>query len=157
MMEYYCTGGVLQYASGHLTPIELLHVHRVREGERVAKASPSPASHHTHGWGRNAATLTYCSYLWVYDRWAQHVAGPPVIQPKAGVVKAPELSSRGRGRCNQTSRCCTSWCDTSKHCTQYISIICVHWCINYNACMHAVTFLLILACVDLMHLAKFWL
>ena len=35
MMEYYCTGGVLQYASGHLTPIELLHVHHVREGERV--------------------------------------------------------------------------------------------------------------------------
>ena len=51
MMEYYCTGGVLQYASGHLTPIELLHVHRVREGERVAKASPSPASHHAHGRG----------------------------------------------------------------------------------------------------------
>ena len=40
MMEYYCTGGVLQYASGHLTPIELLHVHRVREGERVAKLLP---------------------------------------------------------------------------------------------------------------------
>ena len=36
MMEYYCSGGVLQYASGHLTPIELLHVHRVWEGERVA-------------------------------------------------------------------------------------------------------------------------
>ena len=49
MMEYYCTGGVLQYASGHLPPIELLHVHRVREGERVAKASPSLASHHAHG------------------------------------------------------------------------------------------------------------
>ena len=28
----------------------------------------------------------------VYDRWAQNVAGPPVIQPKAGAVKAPELS-----------------------------------------------------------------
>ena len=54
MMEYYCTGGALQYASGHLTPIELLHVHRVREGERVAKASPSLASHHTHGRGRDA-------------------------------------------------------------------------------------------------------
>ena len=27
---------------------ELLHVHRVREGERVAKASPSPVSHHAH-------------------------------------------------------------------------------------------------------------
>ena len=39
MMEYYCSGGVLQYASGHLTPIELLHVHRVREGERVANES----------------------------------------------------------------------------------------------------------------------
>ena len=44
MMEYYCTGGVLQYPSGHLTPIELLHVHRVREGERVVKASPSLVS-----------------------------------------------------------------------------------------------------------------
>ena len=54
MMVYYCTGGVLQYASGHLTPIELLHVHRVREGERVAKASPSLASHHAHGQGRDA-------------------------------------------------------------------------------------------------------
>ena len=53
-MEYYCSGGVLQYASGHLTPIELLHVHRVREGERVAKASPSLASHHAHGRGRDA-------------------------------------------------------------------------------------------------------
>ena len=39
MMEYYCSGGVLQYASGHLTPIELLHVHRVWEGERVANKS----------------------------------------------------------------------------------------------------------------------
>ena len=56
MMEYYCTGGVLQYASGHLTPIELLHVHRVREGERVAKAS------------------TYCSCLCVHDRWANRSA-----------------------------------------------------------------------------------
>ena len=54
MMEYYCTRGVLQYASGHLTPIELLHVHRVREGERVAKASPSLASHHAHERGRDA-------------------------------------------------------------------------------------------------------
>ena len=59
MMEYYCSGGVLQYASGHLTLDELLHVHSVREGERVAKASPSPASHHAHGRGRDAASLTY--------------------------------------------------------------------------------------------------
>ena len=59
MMEYYCTGGVLQYASGHLTPIELLHVHRVREGERVAKASPSLASHHAHGRGRDAPAFAY--------------------------------------------------------------------------------------------------
>ena len=58
MMEYYCSGGVLQYASGHLTPIELLHVHRVREGERVAKASPSLASHHAHGRGRDAPAFT---------------------------------------------------------------------------------------------------
>ena len=108
---YYCSG-VLQYASGHLTPNELLHVHPGREGERVAKASPSPASHHAHG--------------------------------------------RGRGHCNQTSHCCTSWRDTSKQCTRYISIICVYRCINYNTCMHAVTFLLILACVDLMHLEVVW-
>ena len=39
MMEYYYSGGVLQYASGHLTPIELLHGHRMREGERVEKES----------------------------------------------------------------------------------------------------------------------
>ena len=58
MMEYYYTRGVLQYASGHLTLIELLHVHRVREEERVAKASPSPASHYAHGRGRDAAALT---------------------------------------------------------------------------------------------------
>ena len=51
MMEYYCTRGVLQYASGHLTPIELLHVHRVQEGEHVAKASSSLASHHAMGEG----------------------------------------------------------------------------------------------------------
>ena len=52
MMEYYFSGGVLQYAFGHLTPIELLHVHRVREGERVAKASPRctvDATHHSTG------------------------------------------------------------------------------------------------------------
>ena len=30
--------------------------------------------------------------LWVYDRWAQNMADPPVIQPKAGAVKATELS-----------------------------------------------------------------
>ena len=92
MMVYYCTGGVLQYASGHLTPIELLHVHRVREGERVAKASPSPASHHTHGQGRDATSLTYCSCLCVYDRWSQQVVGAPIMQLKEGAVKAPELS-----------------------------------------------------------------
>ena len=39
MMEYYYSGGVLQYASGHLTPTELLHVHRVLEGERAANES----------------------------------------------------------------------------------------------------------------------
>ena len=54
MMVNYCTRGVLQYASGHLAPIELLHVHRVQEGERVVKAFPSLASHHTHGRGRDA-------------------------------------------------------------------------------------------------------
>ena len=59
MMEYYCSGGVLQYASRHLSPNELLHVHRVREGERVAKASPSLASHHAHGRGRDGVLLWY--------------------------------------------------------------------------------------------------
>ena len=39
MMEYYCSGGVLQYASGHLTLIELLHIHCMQEGERVANES----------------------------------------------------------------------------------------------------------------------
>ena len=77
--------------------------------KRVAKAPTSLASHHAHARGRDAASLTYCSSLCVYDRWAQQVVGPPVMQPKAGAVKAPELSPRGRGRCsNQTSRSCTS-------------------------------------------------
>ena len=40
----------------------------------------------------DAASLTQCTCLWVYDRWAQNVAGSPVIHPKAGAVKAPELS-----------------------------------------------------------------
>ena len=71
---------------------------------------------------RAAKPSTYCSYLCVYDRWAQQVVGPPIMQPKAGAVKAPELSPRGRGRCsNQISRSCTSWRDTSKHCTRYKS------------------------------------
>ena len=135
MMEYYCSGGVLQYASGHLTPNELLHVHCVREGERVAKASPSPASHHAHGRGRDVASLTNCSCLCVYDRWAQQVVGPPVMQPKAGAVKAPELSPRGRGRCsNQISRSCTSWRDTSKHCTRYKSFYTFQ--MDYFVCRH---------------------
>ena len=86
-----------------------MSIHLVREGYRVAKASTSPASHHAHARGRDAASLTYCSCLSVYDRWAQQVVGPPVMQPKAGAVKAPELSPRGRGRCsNQTSRSCTT-------------------------------------------------
>ena len=82
MMVCYSTGGVLQYASGHLTPIELLHVHRVREGERVAKASPSLASHQ-RSWAREGR-----SCVCVYDRWARQVCGQPVIQPKAGAVKS---------------------------------------------------------------------
>ena len=45
--------GTTVYACGNLTPNELLHVHRVREGERVAKASPSLASHNAHGRGRD--------------------------------------------------------------------------------------------------------
>ena len=58
-----------------------------------------------------------CTCLWLHDRRANHLLGPPVMQPKAGAVKAPELSPRGRGRrSNQISRSCTSWRDTSKHC-----------------------------------------
>ena len=95
MMEYYCNGGALQYASGHLTLNELLHVHRVREGECVAKASPSLASHHAHGRGRDVASLTYCSCLCVHDRWAQQAGGPPVMQPKAGAATGAQ-SARER-------------------------------------------------------------
>ena len=82
MMEYYYNGGVLQYASVHPTPIQLLHVHRVLEGERVVKASPSPASHHAHGRGRDAPAFA-CMTM-----WAQQVGGQPVIQQKAGAVKS---------------------------------------------------------------------
>ena len=60
--------------------------------KRVAKAPTSPACHHAHARGRDATSLTYCSSLCIYDRWAQQVVGPPVMQPKAGAVKAPELS-----------------------------------------------------------------
>ena len=35
----------------------------------------------------DAASLTYCTCLWVYDTWAQQVDGQPVIQPKAGAVE----------------------------------------------------------------------
>ena len=69
MMEYYCSGGVLQYASGHLTPIELLHVHRVREGERVAKASPSLASHHAHGRGKDAPAFACMTWVGPTGVW----------------------------------------------------------------------------------------
>ena len=72
MMEYYCSVGVLQYASGHLTPIELLHVHRVREGERVAKASPSLASHHAHGRGRDAPA--FACMTGGPNRWLAHLS-----------------------------------------------------------------------------------
>ena len=72
MMEYYYTGGVLQYASGHLTPIELLHVHCVREGERVAKASPSLASHHAHGRGRDAPA--FACMTGGPDRWVDNLS-----------------------------------------------------------------------------------
>ena len=86
MMEYYCTGGVLQYASGHLTPIELLHVHRVREGERVAKASPSLASHHAHGRGRDTPALACMTG--VPDRCVANLSYSQ---------RQVQLSPRGRG------------------------------------------------------------
>ena len=31
--------------------------------------------------------MTYGNCLWVNDTWAQGVAGPPIIQPKAGAVE----------------------------------------------------------------------
>ena len=86
MMEYYCTGGVLQYASGHLTPIELLHVHRVREGERVAKASPSHAGHQAHGRGRDAPT--FACMTCGPDRWVANLSYSQ---------RQVQLSPRGRG------------------------------------------------------------
>ena len=112
-MEYYCTGGVLQYASGHLTPIELLYVHRVREGERVAKASPSLASHHAHGRGRDAPG--------VYDRWARQVGGQPVIQPKAGAVE-------GRGVDGQHTREFNAVCTShiKAHASPIYEILCTY-------------------------------
>ena len=86
MMEYYYTGGVLQYATGHLTPIELLHVHRVREGERVAKASPSLASHHAHGRGRDAPAF------------ACMIGGPDrCVANLSYSQRQVQLSPRGRG------------------------------------------------------------
>ena len=50
-----------------------------------------------HRHGGDAASLTYCTYLWVYDMWAQWLDGQPVIQPKAGVVE-------GRGVDGQHAR-----------------------------------------------------
>ena len=86
MMVYYYTGGVLQYTSGHLTPIELLHVHGVREGERVAKASPSLASHHAHGRGGDAPAF------------ACMTGGPDrCVANQSYSERQVQLSRRGRG------------------------------------------------------------
>ena len=51
----------------------------------------------------DAASLTYCTCIWVNDTWAQQVADPPVIQPKAGVVE-------GRGVDGQHTRECNAVC-----------------------------------------------
>ena len=108
------TAGIIALAdAGFASRMDDMMVNSIRKfaavKKHVAEAPTSPASHHAHVRGRDAASLTYCSCLCVYDRWAQQVVGPPVMQPKAGVVKAPELSPRGRGRCsNQISRSCTS-------------------------------------------------
>ena len=40
---------------------------------------------------------TYYSCPGVHDRWAQQVVGPPVMQPKAGAVKAPSSVREGQG------------------------------------------------------------
>ena len=45
----------------------------------------------------DTTSFTYCTCLWVYDTWAQRVAGQPVIQPKAGAVE-------GRGVDGQHAR-----------------------------------------------------
>ena len=106
--------------------------------------------------------VVYTSTIWTQLHWLSALAfGCMTGGPKMSLahlsysqrqVQLRHRSSVHEGEDNQTSRCCTSWRDTSKHCTRYISIICIYRCINYNACMHAVTLLLILACVDLMHL-----
>ena len=113
------------------------------------------------------------------------MVGPPVMQPKAGAVKAPELSPRGRGvvvikflglvrvdATYQSTALGISLFTPFKWATSYVGVdifyfVCSHLLQSLkrlifgnggsttHACMHAVTFLLILACVDLIHLAKF--
>ena len=58
-----------------------------------------------------AASLTYGNYLSVNDMWAQGVAGPPIIQPKAGaiegrgVVRNPtHLSTLTKGKSDYSNR-----------------------------------------------------
>ena len=43
-----------------------------------------------HRHGGDAASLTYCTCVWVNDMWAQQVAGPHVSDPKAVAFKAPK-------------------------------------------------------------------
>ena len=91
------TAGIVALAdAGFASCMDDMMVNSIRKfaavKKRVAKAPTSPASHHAHARGSDTASLTYCSCLCVYDRWAQQVVGPPVMQPKAGAVKAPELS-----------------------------------------------------------------
>ena len=76
----------------------------------------------------------------MYDMWARQVGDQPVIHPKAGAVKSAR------------ERIIKLLVDVRVDATHQSTVICVYRCINYNACMHAMTPLLILACVDLMHL-----
>ena len=84
MMEYYCTGGVLQYASGHLTPIELLHVHPPRAG-RIAccisttKQKPVLVCEQPRTWVREKACSKIKLLLVVRVDATHHSTGPTCL------------------------------------------------------------------------------
>ena len=84
MMEYYCTGGVLQYASGHLTPIELLHVCPPRAG-RIAcsrsttKQKPVLVCEQPRAWVREKACSKIKLLLVVQVDATHHSTGPTCL------------------------------------------------------------------------------
>ena len=70
------TAGIIALAdAGFASRMDEMMVNSIRKfvavKKRVAKAPTSLDSHHDHVRGRDAASLTYCSCLCVYDRWAQ--------------------------------------------------------------------------------------